>query len=329
MTTGEVGDVTVTAFQVYLPLAKRSTFLSSPSITVANKANDGLHVKVTTSNPFGIYPSHGFQQTKARLARRHRTRYHSRSLSIFNSLQPPSAPPTTTNGEEDTKCDWKNLTVSEFDTKLKRRNLAICFVGMSNCGKSHWSWQLQETLKFHLLCVDRQIEHTLEKTLHSQGHIGIEGLAAWMGFPSDKRFAKNQSIYLQAEESITGSAAPSIGHNSVLDTTGSVVYLSEQTREQIIQNYLVVHLEAGDELLNTMTENYFKTPKPVVWGDAFNQRDGESADHALRRCYPALLRERRDRYQRMSHISIPAAVSLDRNLNIDTFLDEVRNRLPA
>lgn len=222
---------------------------------------------------------------------------------------------------------WAKISASDFDARLKDRNLAVCFVGMSNCGKSHWSWELRDNLGFSLLSVDRNIENELEPVLRADGHVGIEGLAAWMGFPTDDRFAKNQATYLDFEERITATASPTIGKNSVLDTTGSVVYLSDATRARLVRNYLVVHLEAGDELLAVMTENYFKTPKPVVWGDAFNRQDGESPDAAMRRCYPQLLKQRREMYAQMAHVTIPASTSLDRKLNVDLFLDELRSRL--
>lgn len=223
---------------------------------------------------------------------------------------------------------WDALSAAQFDHLMESGSLAICFVGMSNCGKSYWSRQLHERLKFDLLSVDKHIEGKLHRILQADGHVGIDGLAAWMGFPSDARFAKNQATYLLAEEDITGKATPSIGRNSVLDTTGSVVYLAEDTRNRLVQDYLVVHLEASDDLLEVMTDNYFKTPKPVVWGDCFNWLTDETANEALRRCYPSLLRDRRDRYGSMAHITLPASISLRRGLEIKEFINELRSRLP-
>lgn len=220
--------------------------------------------------------------------------------------------------------------MAEFDHRLKTGTLSLCLIGMSNCGKSFWSNQLQRYLQFRVVCVDYQIEKQLESQLSLAGHVGIDGLAAWMGFPSDDCFASRQTEYLNAEERITAAAATMLhdtGSNSVLDTTGSVVYLSSSTREMLCSNHLVVHLEAGDDLLSVMTNNYFITPKPVVWGDSFNRRDGESPEDALRRCYPTLLRERRERYSKMAHITIPAATSLSTELSLYGFIDEIRSRL--
>lgn len=222
---------------------------------------------------------------------------------------------------------WSGLSASLFDEKLASRKLALCIVGMSNCGKSYWSTQLHMKRSFSMISVDSYIESELDQVLKADGHVGMEGLAEWMGFPSDERFATNQVTYLAAEEKITANVSPISGNNSVVDTTGSVVYLSRATRKHLVQNYLVVHIEAENHMLQLMTDNYFKTPKPVVWGSIYNPLPGESPDQALRRCYPNLLRQRRELYARMAHVSIPASFCLDRSLKIDAFLDAIRTRL--
>lgn len=222
---------------------------------------------------------------------------------------------------------WNTLTATEFDARIADNSLAICFVGMSNCGKSHWSRVLQSDRSFHVLSVDEEIELAVEPELKALGYSGIEGLAGWMGFPSDERFSKNQATYLAHEETITAAARPISGSNSILDTTGSVVYLTEQTIARIRDDYLVVHLEASDDMLEVMTESYFETPKPVVWGDAYQPMDGETPNESLRRCYPWLLRERRERYDKMCHVTIPATVSLSRALDLDGLLTELKSRL--
>lgn len=288
----------------------------------------------------------------------HSAAFHAAPLPILSRPVPPSFPPPNVSSRASTFCspsilrvrpalhpgsaitriaphscapldDWKQLKPHQFEARLQSRQLAICFVGMSNCGKSHWSRALHEQLDFSLISVDDVIEEKLKPELAKDGHEGIGGLAAWMGFPSDARFARNQAIYLEAEEDVTARAAPTPARNSVLDTTGSVVYLSEATRARLTQRYLVVHLEASDDMLDVMTENYFQTPKPVVWGDAFAQRRGEDANAALRRCYPILLRERRERYAKMAHVTVPATISLSRQVDLRGFLDQVREGLLA
>lgn len=226
------------------------------------------------------------------------------------------------------RAEWHALSADEFRLRVDSATMPVCLVGMSNCGKSYWSNQLRLGREFELVSVDAEIEKAIEPELTALGFAGIDGMAEWMGFPSDSRFAANQARYLSYEETITAAAAfPSDCRNAVLDTTGSVIYLSDDTLRKVRRNYLIVHLEASDDMLGAMTENYFDTPKPVVWGDAFDQLEGETPNAALRRCYPRLLRERRERYARLAHVTIPATVSLSRELTLDGFFEHLTNQL--
>lgn len=287
-----------TAFQfAVLPSQKRTSFSPNPICVRPAPRTDGGHVI-----PW-----------RRSVAPRHREAHGWKRTS-----------PTCLEAEP----KWSQLSADEFDKLVSSDALPVCFIGMSNCGKSHWSYQLHDTLEFDLFSVDDHIEDSLKDILSQEGHVGISGLANWMGFPSDAQFAKHQAIYLAAEESITAGAAVPEGRNCVLDTTGSVVYLTDAVRNLLMKHYLVIHLEASDDLLDVMTENYFQTPKPVVWGDAYNRQDGETVDEALRRCYPNLLKERRDRYARMAHVTIPAATCLSTR-TVKAFLNELRSRLPS
>lgn len=220
------------------------------------------------------------------------------------------------------------MTASEFDEREASSSLAICFVGMSNCGKSHWSHQFKINCGFHVVSVDEEIERAIEPELTALGYYGIDGMAEWMGFPCDDRFANNQGVYLGYEETVTAATSPREGVNSILDTTGSVVYLKSDTLGKIRDEYLVVHLEASDDMLEYMTTNYFEMPKPVVWGDAYRPRVDEEPIRAMRRCYPDLLRERRKRYAAMAHVTVPAAISLSRQIKLEEFLHHVKSKLP-
>lgn len=219
------------------------------------------------------------------------------------------------------------MTASEFDERESSSSLAICFVGMSNCGKSYWSQQLKRKRGFHVVSVDEEIESAIKPELSALGYAGINGMAEWMGFPSDNRFAKNQSVYLGYEESITARTSPQEGSNSVLDTTGSVIYLKSKTLGRIRSKYLIVHLEASDDMLEFMTKNYFEMPKPVVWGDAYLPLVDEEPVQAMRRCYPNLLRERRKKYAALAHVTVPATLSLSRKMKLDEFLQCVKSGL--
>ncbi len=64
-----------------------------------------------------------------------------------------------------------------------------------------------------------------------------------------------------------------------------------------------------------MIARYLSDPKPVLWGDQFVQRSGETAQDAIARCYPQLIAHRKKHYERYAH----RVVSMDsmRNMNLD------------
>eukprot|EP00188_Purpureofilum_apyrenoidigerum_P002907 Plantae.Rhodophyta-Purpureofilum_apyrenoidigerum.ctg29573.p1 GENE.Plantae.Rhodophyta-Purpureofilum_apyrenoidigerum.ctg29573~~Plantae.Rhodophyta-Purpureofilum_apyrenoidigerum.ctg29573.p1 ORF type:complete len:265 (+),score=47.79 Plantae.Rhodophyta-Purpureofilum_apyrenoidigerum.ctg29573:69-863(+) len=210
-----------------------------------------------------------------------------------------------------------------FREQLERGNLRLCLVGMSNCGKSFRSNQLANELGFEKLSVDEEIERVLVPELELLGYSGIEGLASWMGFPYNEKFKKNEGRYLEIEEGLTSAVDPPKGSNFVLDTTGSVIYMPPKVQQKLRDRFLVVHFNATDEMLSAMIENYFKSPKPVAWGDAYQRENNEDPDEALKRCYPNLLRARRERYHKLAHISIPAEVSLSPEIGCDDFIEAI------
>mmetsp|Transcript_16811 Transcript_16811/g.24181 ORF Transcript_16811/g.24181 Transcript_16811/m.24181 type:complete len:297 (-) Transcript_16811:962-1852(-) len=242
-----------------------------------------------------------------------------------------------------------------FKKQLEDGRARLCFVGMSNCGKSFRSNQLRETLGFNMISVDEEIEEVILPELEALGYKGIEGMAQWMGFPYEDRFKKNEKKYLEIEENITASVDPEEGQSFVLDTTGSVIYMPRPVLQSLRDNFLVVHFLASDNMVSEMIENYFKMPKPVSWGDSYNQMDGEDGDKALRRlhnaqvsesliktslpavkpsnsihakyhvflrrCYPELLAARRKQYEQLAHVSIPAETSLSYDVSCDELLE--------
>lgn len=198
-------------------------------------------------------------------------------------------------------------------------SVRLCFIGMSNCGKSTRANQLAQNHQFEVLHVDERIEAALKPELESLGFSGIEGMSSWMGQPFDERFAGNQKRYLELEEQITLSADFEGSAAAVLDCTGSVININAP--EKLRDRFLVVHFEATEEIVDAMVERYFQCPKPVAWGHTFSQRVGESGEEALRRCYPEMLKIRLEKYRSLAHFSIPATVSLDPNFSSERFLD--------
>lgn len=193
----------------------------------------------------------------------------------------------------------EQLLPRELDAHVSNGTFRLAFVGMSNAGKSYRSRVLQNELDFFWYEVDAHIQETL----------GIEdmgGVSEWLGYPTSKTYKGREQQYLDAEEKCTHlHSLETGGKNLVFDTTGSVIYLSEQTRSWLTSECLVVNIDVGEDAIVKMTEKYFAEPKPVIWGDYFSKQDNENDEEALRRCYPEMLRARLLMYGEMAHLSIP------------------------
>ena len=152
----------------------------------------------------------------------------------------------------------------------------------------------------------------------------IIALAAWMGMPYEFGFSEREAAYLSGEKAALEHVISHVGdENTVIDTTGSVVYLPKELLRRLKEISTVVYLVASDEQIVKMTETFFSTPKPLVWGQVFGLRSGENNEQALRRCYSELLRWRRDRYEALADMTIGYEKSHDSACTSDRFLYDV------
>jgi len=228
----------------------------------------------------------------------------------------------------------ETLTQSDFDARLQDGELSLMLVGMSNVGKSFWSGRLASEAGFDRVNLDDLIERELGVALHDAGYSGgIADMARWMGQPYDPQFAANQQTYLDLEtkmlrQTLDRIANPPLQGNLVVDTTGSVVHTDEAIRKEMVKHSTVVYLEATPAMQRKMFEMYIAEPKPVVWGDIYTQKEGETEDQALARSYPELLARRSVLYQQIAHVTIPHEVALAL-ADTDEFLAYVRDRLPT
>ena len=196
--------------------------------------------------------------------------------------------------------------------------IKLSFIGMSGAGKSHWAQKLAGA-GFRVISIDDRIERKLAPALADGGHRGIGGVAAWMGWPDDPAYREREKKYLQCEVMATGEALDEIEasgeEGTILDTTGSVVYTGEEICRRMQNLTTVVYLEASRAEEELLIARYLSDPKPVLWGDQFVQRPGESTHDAIARCYPQLIAHRRKLYERYAH----SIVSMDllRNVNLD------------
>eukprot|EP00736_Rhodelphis_marinus_P000231 Rmarinus@m.20961 len=220
------------------------------------------------------------------------------------------------------------LSRREFEKAHEEDCLRIAMVGMSNTGKSYRSKQLKD-MGYSIRSVDEEIENAIRPELEAQGFTGIEGMASWMGMPYDPQYPKNSAAYLALEESVTMKACQeNPGCNYVIDTTGSVIQLHPSTLRTLRDKFLIVHLEASDAMLVAMMERFFAHPKPVAWGDCYEEESGESGQQALKRCYPHLLRRRGELYSQLAHVTVPATKSTSSDVSVDEFLELIMRSLP-
>jgi shikimate kinase len=196
--------------------------------------------------------------------------------------------------------------------------IKLSFIGMSGAGKSHWAQKLAGA-GFRVISIDERIEKKLASALAAGRHRGIGGVAAWMGWPDDPAYRESEKKYLQYEVKAMGEALDEIEasgeEGTILDTTGSVVYTGEEICRRMQNLTSVVYLEASRAEEELLIARYLSDPKPVLWGDQFVQRPGETTHDAIARCYSQLIAHRRKLYERYAH----SIVSMDllRNVNLD------------
>ena len=216
-----------------------------------------------------------------------------------------------------------HLAQSDFDKRLADRRLIIAFIGMSGIGKTFWSKQLMNLGFKHYSC-DDAIAARIAELLPSED---VAGLAAWMGKPYSPGYEERERNYLEIEESVTRHGIEMAQGNVVIDTTGSVVYLSLETLQRLKERALVVYLEAKPNMKNEMFGVFMDDPKPVVWGGSFNRHEGESNREALSRCYPELLEYRASRYNAIADVILSYVVVTDYTASANTFIENIRSCL--
>src|SRR3989344_2371065 len=211
------------------------------------------------------------------------------------------------------------LTPEEFDAHAAEHTLRLSLIGMANCGKSYRSRILRNESDFFWYQVDDDIQRELEL-------VGQEAVSAWLGYHANTTYMERERRYIELENRFTGRAAMhSPGKNLVFDTTGSVIHLEQSVLNLLQDNTLVVHLDVGDESLESLIEQFFKMPKPVAWSGYFTLEAGESEEQAVRRSYPVLLKERLKRYRALAHINVNAGDV--RNMSGDETLALIRGKL--
>jgi len=202
--------------------------------------------------------------------------------------------------------------------------IKLSLIGMSGAGKSHWSHKLAAA-GFRVIGVDDRIEEKLAPELAAGGYRGIGGVAAWMGWPVDPAYREREKKYLECEIRSMSEALDEIQASAeegiILDTTGSVVYTGDAICRRMQSLTTVVYLEASPQEETVLIARYLSDPKPVLWGDQFAPRPGESSRDAIARCYPQLLAHRKKLYARYAHRIVPMSSMWNVDLDARGFLE--------
>ena len=216
--------------------------------------------------------------------------------------------------------------------------LRLALVGMSGAGKSHWTTHIAAA-GYPAISCDTQIENRLKPALETGGYSGINGVAAWMGWPHLPTYAEREAAYLSEEIAVLDEVLTSLeknpGRDLVLDTTGSVIYVGNHLLHRLRKQMLVVFLAASRDEQELLIQRYLEDPKPVLWRGAFQARPGEDPKETVARCYPALIGARRQSYEAIAHCSIPVSElresflheESDKKLVGASFLERIRRQL--
>jgi shikimate kinase len=211
----------------------------------------------------------------------------------------------------------------------RKRPLRLALIGMSGAGKTFWTKKLAASQYPAVFCDDR-IEQMLTPRLAAGGHSGINGVAAWMGWPDSATYLERESEYLAAEihalDEILTELDKQPEKSLVLDTTGSVIYTGNNLLLRLRRQMTIVHLAASPEEQHLLIERYLNDPKPVLWRGAFQPKPNEKPHDTVARCYPALIAARHQSYATLAHCMLPVAALRDGSLDAAAFLKMINSK---
>jgi shikimate kinase len=216
--------------------------------------------------------------------------------------------------------------------------LRLALVGMSGTGKSFWTKRIAAE-GYPAISCDTQIEERLKPALQAGSHTGINGVAAWMGWPDRPTYAEREAAYLAEEiatlDEVLTELEKNPEHELVLDTSGSVIYAGNHLLHRLRKLMVIVYLAASSDEQQLLIRRYVEDPKPVLWRGAFQARPGETPHETVARCSPVLIGARRQSYEALAHCSLSVSdlrgLSLREEKNGESvgkgFLEKVRQQL--
>ena len=210
--------------------------------------------------------------------------------------------------------------------------LRIALIGMSGAGKTFWTKKLAESGVPAVSC-DDCIEQKLAPRLAAGGYAGINGVAAWMGWPDSPSYTVREADYLAEEihtlDEVLQQLEKHPEESLVLDTTGSVIYTGNNLLLRLRRRMTIVYLAASAAEQQLLIERYLNDPKPVLWRGAFQPKPKESPRETVARCYPALIAARRQSYEALAHCTLQVAALRDASLDAEAFLKMIQSKIES
>src|SRR5215467_10416918 len=207
--------------------------------------------------------------------------------------------------------------------------MRLALVGMSGSGKTFWAKKLAEKGAPAVFC-DDTIEQRLAPRLAPGGYSGINGVAAWMGWPDSATYAEREAEYLAEENHTLDEVLHELEEKPekslVLDTTGSVIYAGNHLLMRLRRQMTIVYLAAIEQEWQLLIERYLNDPKPVLWRGAFQPKSGETPRETVTRCYPVLIEARRRSYEALAHCTLGVG-ELRATLDAEQFMEQVRRQM--
>ena len=202
-----------------------------------------------------------------------------------------------------------NINRHDFYERYQRGELKVALIGMSNVGKSYTATRLAEHYEFSLIEVDKLIRTDM-------GHESMKDFAEWQGQPFTNGYAEREEISIEKETIATKSAISSKKSNTLIDTTGSVIYVKENVLEELVNNFYVVYIQVHEDHIERLKNDYFSNPKPLIWNNHYRKINTKSPIESLFVCYPELLEARRKAYEKIADKIISSSKILDKETDI-------------
>lgn len=211
--------------------------------------------------------------------------------------------------------------------------MQLTLMGMSGCGKSHWSKALARQ-GFQCFSCDDLIEGKLSDCLQKQDGLSRMELGEWMGFPFEPGYEDREKRYLAAEQEVVGEIVRDFesgkldrGMDIVVDSTGSLIYLDGDLLERLKKYTAFVYFHSPQSLWNEMLLLYSSNPRPILWHGAYHTREKETNEKALARCYKDLIISRDRLYSHYADITVSAEGLREGSFNTLDLLKEIQSKL--